>query len=52
MGMFGVTAPLVGPVAALGAEPTKPPFGNAGFGDEPGMVPLPTLGETLHGVVP
>jgi len=27
-----------------GLEPTKPLLGNAGFGAEPGMLPLPTGG--------
>ena len=52
MGMLGVTAPLGEPVGALGVDPTKPPFGNAGLGEDPGMLLLPTLGATPLGGVP
>lgn len=51
-GALGATPPfepMVESEAGVGVEPTRLPFGNAADGDEPGMLPLPTLGAALPG---
>jgi len=54
-GVLGVT-PLfdepLGKLPGVGVVPTKPLFGPAGLGDEPGILPLPAAGGTPPGAVP
>jgi len=50
-GALGVAPPFAGPLSepGVGDEPTRPLFGRAGFGVDPGMLPLPTLLGALPG---